>query len=98
MHRGEKHAMPTILLTLLVCMTPGVFAASEVRLIGEEEVTDVQDYASRLLEEAAVFFDSAPSDWDFVGAYDRGLQVFSRPVEGSGVSYIPFFSQEVRSL
>ncbi|BDA42898.1 hypothetical protein COCOBI_03-7910 [Coccomyxa sp. Obi] len=64
-------------------MTAGVFAASEVKLIGEEEITDVQDYASRLLEEASLFLDSAPSDWDFVGAYDHGLQVFSRPVEGS---------------
>lgn len=69
-------------------MTAGVFAASTVKLIGEEEITDVQVYASRLLEEAAVFFDPAPSDWDFVGAYDHGLQVFSRPVEGSKVSFI----------
>ena len=79
--------MPPILLILLVSMTAGVFAASEVNLIGEEEITDVQGYASRLLEEAAVFFDSAPSEWDHVGAYDHGLQVFSKPVEGSKVYF-----------
>ncbi|KAK9909826.1 hypothetical protein WJX75_008093 [Coccomyxa subellipsoidea] len=64
-------------------MVAGISTASEVKLIGEEYITDVHQYASRLLEEADDLFGSSPSDWDVVGDYDHGLRVFSRPVESS---------------
>lgn len=62
-----------------------ISAASKVKLIAEEEINDVSEYASRLLDEADRYFGSAVSEWEFVGAYDHGLQIFSRPVEGSKV-------------
>jgi hypothetical protein len=80
--------MPSELSALFVAMVAGISTASEVKLIGEEYITDVHQYASRLLEEADDLFGSSPSDWDVVGDYDHGLRVFSRPVEGSKVNLL----------
>lgn len=77
--------MPIRILTLLT-MATCASAASEVPIIWEQQIFDLNRYAASLLDEAYRMFESPTSDWDVVGTYNRGLQVFSRPVQGSKVS------------
>ena len=74
-----------LLLTALVSPMSPASAASPVPLLGELEIQDVDTYASTLEEEAIGFLDSPVADWDTIGSYDRGLQVFSRPVKDNTV-------------
>jgi hypothetical protein len=81
------------LFSSLLMMAAGVSAASEVPLIWEQEVFNVDQYAKSLFDEADRFFGSPTSAWDLVGKYDRGLQVFSRPVQGSKVLQLSIHQQ-----
>ena len=78
------------LLTVAAISLPKARPASSVALIGEEAIEDVRSYAERLKDEAEGFLDSPESDWDHVGSYERGLQVFSRPVNDNKVGVWPF--------
>ena len=75
-----------ILLTALLSKMSPALAASAVPLLGEEEIQDVDAYSSKLEQEAMGFLDSPTSDWDMVGSYERGLQIYSRPVKDNTVS------------
>ncbi|CAL5222367.1 g4721 [Coccomyxa viridis] len=72
------------LLGILSLAPMVVFAASqatEVPLLGEEYVKDVNEYASRIGQEAKDLLRTPLEEWNFYGSYDRGLKVYWRPVK-----------------
>ena len=76
------------LLGILSLAPMVVFAASqatEVPLLGEEYVKDVNDYAGRIGQEAKDIFRTPLEEWNFYGSYDRGLKVYWRPVKDNKV-------------
>lgn len=76
----------------ILSLTPMVvFAASqatEVPLLGEEYVKDVNEYAGRIGQEAKDLFKTPLEEWNFYGSYERGLKVYWRPVKDNKVEFI----------
>ena len=76
------------LLGLLSLAPMVVFAASqatEVPLLGEEYVKDVDEYASKIGQEAKDLLKTPLEEWNFYGSYERGLKVYWRPVKDNKV-------------
>ena len=76
------------LLGILSLAPMVVFAASqatEVPLLGEEYVKDVNEYASRIGQETKDLFKTPLEEWNFYGSYDRRLKVYWRPVKDNKV-------------
>ena len=73
----------------LLSLTPMVVfaasSASEVPILGEEYVTDTDEYAGRIGQEAQDLFKTPLEEWNFYGSYDRGLKVYWRPVKDNKV-------------
>ena len=76
----------------ILSLTPMVvFAASqatEVPLLGEEYVKDVDEYAGRIGQEAKDLFRTPLEEWNFYGSYERGLKVYWRPVKDNKVRFL----------
>lgn len=73
------------LLSLAPMVVFAASGASEVPLLGEEYVKDVNDYATRIGDEAKQLFKTPLEDWNFYGSYDHGLNVYWRPVKDNRV-------------
>ena len=76
------------LLGILTLAPMVVFAASqatEVPLLGEEYIKGVDQYASKIGQEAKELFRTPLEEWNFYGSYDRGLKVYWRPVKDNKV-------------
>lgn len=76
------------LLGILTLAPMVVFAASqatEVPLLGEEYIKGVDQYASKIGQEANELFRTPLEEWNFYGSYDRGLKVYWRPVKDNKV-------------
>ena len=86
-----KHRLIPVALSLLII--PSVMSATSLPLIGEEAIGDIDAYASELESEAQGILGSPVSDWDSVGSYDHGLQVYSRPVTDSKVGDAVIYSK-----
>ena len=75
------------LLSLPPMVVFAASAASEVPLLGEEYLKDVNDYAKRIGDEAKQLFKTPLEDWNFYGSYDHGLKVYWRPVKDNKVGF-----------
>lgn len=73
------------LLSLAPMVAFAASGASEVSILGEEYVKDVDDYASRVGQEAKNLIKTPLEDWNFYGSYDRGLKVYWRAVKDNQV-------------
>ena len=86
------------LLSLAPMVVFAASGASEVPLLGEEYLKDVDEYAKRIGDEAKQLFKTPLEDWNFYGSYDHGLKVYWRPVKDKKVGFACFRTNFVHAL